>query len=166
MPAALELRAVLDGDAAAIADIYNHYVLNTAISFEEAAVAAPEMAQRFKKVREANMPWLVALRADQVLGWAYATRWRERHAYRYTVEASVYVAPSAARQGVGAALYRELFPAIRAAGFRSVIGVIALPNEPSIALHEKFGMHKVAHFAQVGFKFGRWHDVGNWQVVL
>ena len=160
------IRPALPEDAPRIADIYNPYVRDTAISFEEAAVSAEAMADRMAKVREASLPWLVAEHAGEVVAYAYATRWRERHAYRYSVECTVYAAPECRGTGVGQALYEVLFPGLRAAGLHAIIAVIALPNPSSIALHERLGMRKVAHFTQVGFKFGQWHDVGNWQIVL
>lgn len=162
----IEVRAVLASDAARLVEIYNHYVLNTAISFEEVPISAADMAARVEKVLHLKLPWLVAQRDGELLGYAYAGLWRERHAYRFSAESSVYVAHDAGVRGVGSALYAQLFDLLRLAGYHTVLGVIALPNAASIALHEKFGMRQVAHFKEVGFKFGRWHDVGNWQVAL
>lgn len=159
------VRAVVPSDAARLVEIYNHYVLHTAISFEEAAISAADMAVRIDKVLQLKLPWLVAERDGVLLGYAYAGLWRERHAYRFAVEGTVYVAHDAGVRGIGTALYSSLFDLLRQAGYHTVLGVIALPNAASIALHEKFGMRQVAHFKQVGFKFGKWHDVGNWQVV-
>ncbi|MEP6970944.1 MAG: arsinothricin resistance N-acetyltransferase ArsN1 family B [Betaproteobacteria bacterium] len=162
----MSVRAAVASDAARLVDIYNHYVLNTAVSFEEDAISAVEMASRIDKVVvHCSLPWLVAEQAGEPVGYAYGNRWRERHAYRFSVESTVYVAPEAAARGVGSALYAALFEQLKQAGFHTVLGVIALPNAASIALHEKFGMRQVAHFRQVGHKFGKWHDVGNWQVV-
>ena len=124
------------------------------------------MAVRIGKVLKLKLTWLVAERDGVVLGYAYAGLWRERHAYRFAVESTVYVARDAGVRGIGSALYTALFDLLRQAGYHTVLGVIALPNAASIALHEKFGMRQVAHFKEVGFKFGQWHDVGNWQVVL
>jgi len=146
-------------------EIYNHYVRHTAISFEEVPIAQAEMAARIGKVVQADLPWLVAERDGLLVGYAYAGRWRERHAYRFSAESTVYVAPAGCGRGVGTALYTRLFEHLRQAGYHTVIGVIALPNTASVALHEKFGMRQVAHFREVGYKFDRWHDVGNWQVV-
>lgn len=160
------VRAVVPSDAARLVEIYNHYVLHTAISFEEATISAADMAVRIDKVLQLKLPWLVAERDGVVLGYAYAGLWRERHAYRFAVESTVYVARDAGVRGIGSALYTALFDLLRQAGYHTVLGVIALPNAASIALHEKFGMRQVAHFKEVGFKFGQWHDVGNWQVVL
>jgi L-amino acid N-acyltransferase YncA len=162
----LNLRDARDDDASSIVAIYNPYVRDTAISFEEAPVTVDEMAQRIRKVRQAGLPWLVAEHEGVLVGYAYATRWRERHAYRFTVECTVYAAADFQGRGVGAALYGTLFPRLRDAGCHAVVAVIVLPNPTSIGLHERFGMRKVAHFPEVGHKFGRWHDVGNWQVVL
>ena len=160
------VRAVVPSDAARLVEIYNHYVLHTALSFEEATISAADMAVRIDKVLQLKLPWLVAERDGVVLGYAYAGLWRERHAYRFAVESTVYVARDAGVRGIGSALYTALFDLLRQAGYHTVLGVIALPNAASIALHEKFGMRQVAHFKEVGFKFGQWHDVGNWQVVL
>ena len=165
MPAPV-IRAAEVDDASRLAEIYNPYVLETSISFDEAPVSPDEMAGRIRKVRQAGLPWLVAEQEDIIAGYAYATRWRERHAYRFAVECTVYTAAECQGQGVGRALYGVLLPALKAAGYHAVVAVIALPNPASVALHERFGIRKVAHFPQVGFKFGQWHDVGNWQVVF
>lgn len=150
-------------DAAAIAEIYNHYVTGSIVTFEEEPVATAEMARRMEQVRLASLPWLVAEAEARIAGFACATRWKERSAYRFSAEMTVYVAPGQMRRGIGTALYRELLPALGARGIHTVVGGIALPNEGSVALHEKFGLRKVAHFEEVGFKFGRWVDVGYWQ---
>lgn len=160
------IRPATPADAAAIAGIYNHYVAHTTITFEEQAVAPEQMAERIAEVGAASLPWLVAEREGQVLGYAYAGRWKARSAYRFSVETSVYLRDGLGRQGVGSALYDALFAELKARGVHAAIGGIALPNDNSVALHEKFGMKKVAHFEQVGFKFGRWIDVGYWQRVL
>lgn len=162
----MHIRPAHTDDAQAIAAIYNPYILNTVISFEEDAVTDAAMAQRIADVQAGGLPWLVAERDGKVLGYAYATKWRVRHAYRFSVESSVYLAPAAARQGVGTALYAALLAQLAGCGCHLVIGGIALPNDASVALHEKMGYEKVAHFREVGFKFGRWRDVGYWQKTL
>jgi phosphinothricin acetyltransferase len=136
------------------------------ISFEEEPVKATEIATRVADVRSVSLPWLVAEQTGQVVGYAYATRWKARSAYRFSVEATVYVAPERVGYGLGSRLYTQILPLLKAQPVRAVIGGIALPNEPSIALHEKFGFQKVAHFREVGFKFGRWIDVGYWQLTF
>jgi len=162
----LQVRDASAADAAAITAIYNHYILNTAISFEEEAVTEAIMAGRIADVQDGALPWLVAVVDGEVAAYAYATRWRVRAAYRFSVESSVYTAPGRARAGLGKALYEELLERLRTAGIHLVIGGIALPNEASVGLHEAMGYVKAAHFAEVGLKFGRWIDVGYWQLKL
>jgi phosphinothricin acetyltransferase len=117
-------------------------------------------------VAQAGLPWLVAEQDGRLLGYAYATRWRVRPAYRTSVESSVYLGGEAAGRGLGSALYRALLDALRRLDVHMVIGGIAQPNERSVALHEKLGFRKVAHFSEVGRKFGRWIDVGYWELRL
>ena len=162
----LKIRDATLDDAAPIAAIYNPYVLNTSISFEEAEVTVAEMTGRIADLRANGLPWLVAAVDGGVAGYAYASKWRVRHAYRFSVETTVYLAPDHAGQGIGTALYRALVDRLREAGYHVAIGGIALPNAASIALHEKLGFEKVAQFSEVGFKFDRWTDVGYWQLNL
>jgi len=96
----------------------------------------------------------------------YASKWHGRSAYRFSTEITVYLAPAHVGRGIGSQLYARLFPILRDRGIHAVIGGIALPNEASVALHEKFGLEKVAHFKEVGYKFDRWIDVGSWQGIL
>lgn len=159
------IRPASSADAAAIAAIYNHYVASTTISFEEEPVSDDDMANRIASVG-AKLPWLVCEQDGVLLGYAYATPWRVRSAYRLSVESSVYVSPAHPRQGVGTRLYRALLEQLRARGLHMVIGGIAQPNEASVALHESLGFRKVAHFSEVGMKFGRWVDVGYWELKL
>lgn len=163
---AAEIHTASAAHAEAIAAIYNHYVRETIVTFEEEPVSAAEMASRIAEVATHGLPWLVAEQDRAVVGYAYASRWKERVAYRYSVESTVYLASGRDRQGLGSALYSELFRRLAAAGSHAVIAGIALPNAGSVALHEKFGMSKVAHFKEVGFKFGRWIDVGYWEGLL
>lgn len=160
------IRPAIATDADSIARIYNHYILNTVITFEEQAVSAPEIAERIAEVTSASLPWLVAEDAGRIVGYAYASKWKGRCAYRFSVESTVYLDPECAGKGLGTKLYERLFAALRECGMHAVIGGIALPNPASIALHEKLGMKKVAHFSEVGFKFGKWIDVGYWQATL
>lgn len=153
-------------DATAIAEIYNPYVLNTTISFEEEAVSGDEMANRMSHVRQQGLPYLVLETNAQVQGYAYATPWRVRKAYRYSVEVTVYLKADAHRRGFGTALYQALFTRLKALGVHAVIGGITQPNPASVALHEKLGLRQVALFPEVGFKFGAWRDVGYWQLNL
>ncbi len=160
------IRSATAVDAAAVADVYNHYVTETVVTFEEVPIAVTEMARRIEEVRSASLPWLIAEEGSRIVGYAYATPWRTRSAYRYSAEITVYLTPEHARRGLGSKLYGQLFPLLRALPIHAVMGGIALPNEASVALHEKFGLRKVAHFEEVGFKFNRWIDVGYWQRTL
>lgn len=156
--------AAADGDA--MARIYNHYVAHTIITFEEEPITGADMASRLHEVTSSGMPWLVAEVAGAVAGYAYATRWKGRSAYRFSAESTVYLAPDCTGRGLGTRLYERLFAVLREQGLHVVIGGIALPNDASIALHERLGMVKVAHFRETGFKLGRWIDVAYWQRTL
>lgn len=160
------IRPASSSDSAVIADIYNHYIAETVVTFEEEPVSSGEIARRIADVQAASLPWLVAEAHGQVAGYAYATPWKTRSAYRYSVEITVYLAPGSVARGMGSQLYSRLFSILQQRGIHAVIGGIALPNQASVALHEKFGCEKVAHFLQVGFKFNRWVDVGYWQRIL
>ncbi|MBC3919223.1 N-acetyltransferase [Undibacterium sp. CY18W] len=159
------IRTVTPADAAAIIAIYNHYIATTTISFEENPVSEEEMAQRIRDVT-ANMPWYVEEQDGQLVGYAYATPWRVRSAYRFSVESTVYVSPEHPRKGIGARLYQVLLNDLRDSGIHVVLGGIAQPNAASVALHERFGFEKVAHFKDVGRKFEQWVDVGYWELKL
>lgn len=159
------LRAVTAHDAATLCAIYNPYVRDTVISFEQAPVAEADMAQRIRDTT-AQYPWLVAEVDSKVVAYAYATRWRTRAAYDYALESTVYVDKAYTGRGIAKPLYLALLAELKARGVRAVVGCIALPNDASVALHEKCGFVKVAHFPQVGRKFERWVDVGFWQVTL
>jgi phosphinothricin acetyltransferase len=165
LPAA-DIRSATTADASRICAIYNHYVATTTISFEEDLVSEDDMARRIADVNAAGLPWLVLTLDGKVAGYAYATKWRARAAYRHSVESSVYLDPGLHGQGWGARLYRHLIDALRARELRTVIAGIAQPNDRSVALHERIGFRKVAHFSEVGFKFGQWIDVGYWQMSL
>lgn len=160
------IRDAVKGDSEAIARIYNHYIENTAISFEEKPVSGAVIQARIESVQSAGLPWIVVVEGDTVMGYAYATKWKERSAYRFAVEASVYLSNQAHGRGLGAKLYETLFSKLKESGIQTVIGGITLPNPASVALHEKMGMKKVAQFEKVGFKFEQWHDVGYWQLIL
>jgi len=160
------IRNARQEDAAQIAEIYRHYVETTSISFEEVPVSSAEMAERLRAIQALSLPWLVAEQDGTITGYAYAAAWKARHAYRHSVEITVYLCPDTLATGLGTALYAALFEALQKLPIHAVVACIALPNAHSIALHEKFGMRKVAHFPEVGYKFGEWRDVGYWQVNL
>jgi L-amino acid N-acyltransferase YncA len=160
------IRVATAADAESLADIYNYYITDTVVTFEEEPVSPAEMAERIDEVASASLPWLVAELGGQVLGYACASKWKGRCAYRFSTEITVYLGRSCLGMGLGSRLYGELFPILAGRGMHAVIGGIALPNPASVALHEKFGLEKVAHFREVGFKFGQWIDVGYWHRTL
>jgi L-amino acid N-acyltransferase YncA len=162
----LEVRSALPEDAAQVAEIYNHYIRTSTITFEEEPVSASEMGARIRETQSQSYPWLVATNGTDILGYAYAGKWKVRAAYRHSSEITVYVRPGGERAGVGTALYRHLLPALKACGVHAAIGGVALPNDASIRLHEKFEFEKCAHFREVGFKFNRWIDVAYWERIL
>ena len=159
----MTIRVAAVADADAIAAIYAPYVLETAISFEEAPPSAAEMAARMAKVLPTH-PFLVLEDGGRILGYAYAGAHNERAAYRWAANVSVYVAAEAHRRGLGRALYADLFGILRRQGFHSLYAGITLPNEKSVGLHEAMGFEPVGIYREVGFKFGRWHDVGYWRL--
>jgi phosphinothricin acetyltransferase len=162
----LRVRPATAADAAAIADIYDYYVANTVVTFEEAPVPATDMAARIAEVQGIGLPWLVGELQGEVLGYCYATRWKARSAYRHSVETTIYLKNGAAGRGMGRVLYSAMLLILRAGGIHAVIGGIALPNPASVALHEKLGFEQVARFRQVGLKHGSWVDVAYWQLIL
>jgi L-amino acid N-acyltransferase YncA len=152
-------------DADGICDIYNSYVRESHCTFETEPIDSAEMARRIDESKKNGYPFLVCELDGEIAGFAHGHRFRRREAYRHSVEISVYVRPEAQRRKIAARLYEILLPELRSRGFHAVIAGIALPNEPSIRLHEKFGFVKVAHFREVGRKFDRWIDVGHWELL-
>ena len=159
------IRRVTPDDAGAIAAIYNHHVANTVVTFEEIPVDEAAMRGRIADI-DASHAWFVATVDGRVGGYAYASAWRARSAYRRSVETTVYVGNGLAGRGLGRALYGALLAELARREFHCAMGGIALPNAGSVALHERMGFAKVAHFREVGWKLGRWIDVGYWQRLL
>jgi L-amino acid N-acyltransferase YncA len=159
------IREVQPGDAAAISDIYNQYVKNSTATFEESPVTVEEMEDRIRTIVR-DYPWLVYEIEGRIVGYTYARRWRDRASYRNTVETGTYLGVGYTGKGIGTELKKAILDELKARGFHAVISGIALPNPVSIALVEKFGFRKVAHFREVGNKFGKWIDVGYWQLML
>jgi phosphinothricin acetyltransferase len=152
-------------DAAACAAIYAPHVEASATSFEERAPSAEEMAARIGQGAKTH-PWVVAEGGGEVVGYAYACRHRERPAYRWSVDVSVYVADAKQGGGIGRSLYEVLFERLRRQGFRTACAGITLPNEASVALHEHLGFEAVGVYRRIGWKAGAWRDVGWWQLPL
>lgn len=162
----MDIRDCSPEDIADVCAIYNHYIEHTSITFEETLLSPTDMAARVNTCQQ-HYPWLVCVDRGQIVGYAYASKWKERAAYRHTAETTVYLKDGMGGQGYGAALYKALLARIRADADKAchvLLGCIAIPNEASVALHESLGFEKVAHFTQVGRKFGRWLDVGYWQL--
>ncbi len=161
----MKLRFARSEDAAAIADLYAPFVRETAISLEERGPTIEEMAARIES-GGALHPWLVAEDDGAVVGYASSSRFRPRPGYRFTVETSVYVAPEHQRGGIGRALYSALLDLLVAQGFTQAIAAITLPNAASVALHEAMGFERCGVYGHVGWKLGRWWDVGLFQRTL
>jgi L-amino acid N-acyltransferase YncA len=159
------IRYAKTDDAAEICKIYNHYVLGTTITFEEEPVSTDEMAQRIAETLQ-SLPWLVWERDESLQGFCYASKWKGRCAYRQSVESTVYVRADSIGRRIGFQLYRALLDELRQRKFHNCHWGIALPNDASVALHEKLEFEKVAQFREVGNKFDRWTDVGYWQLLL
>ncbi len=156
------IRPASADDAAAIRAIYAPIVERTAISFEEETPSVDEMARRIAASEE-TYPFLVADRLGRVEGYAYGSQLRPRAAYRWSVEVTAYVAEEVRGSGVGRALYGDLLAALARDGFHMAFAGIALPNPASVAFHEAMGFEAIGVYREVGFKLGRWHDVGWWQ---
>ena len=169
----IAIRAATIDDAEAIASIYADYVTGSTISFEEQPPSAADMAERIA-AHDGFYPWLVATGTDPlgetgpgaILGYAYAGPFRTRAAYRFSVETTIYLASGAHGQGAGRLLYEALIVTLRAQGFAQAMGVIALPNGPSISLHEAVGFRRAGVIRSIGYKQGQWIDIGLWQCAL
>ena len=159
------IRSVKSSDAAAVAAIYNDYVLNTTITFETESVSVCEMERRIADF-SSNFPYFVFEEDGVVLGYAYAHLWKARAAYARTWEATIYVKADCRRQGVGSRLLSALIEACRRQNAHVLIACITEGNQPSVALHEKFGFRQVSAFSQVGYKFNRWLGVADFELVL
>lgn len=153
-----ELRQATERDVPDMLEIYNHYVANSTVTFDEDALTLKEMRHKFRDVERLGFPWLVAVSpTGMILGYSYVTPWKAKAAYRYTVEDSIYLSPAATGKGVGKALMARMLDDARAAGIKEVIAVIADRGaDASIAMHANFGFKKIGEMGKVGFKFGRW----------
>ena len=152
-------------DGAACAAIYAPFVAASAVSFEDVPPDGADFARRIEAT-SARYPWLVAEEAGELAGFAYASPHRDRAAYRWAAEAAVYVGESHRGRGVGKRLYAALFALLAEQGIRTVCAGVTLPNPASVALHESLGFEPVGVYRRIGYKQGRWHDVGWWQLEL
>jgi phosphinothricin acetyltransferase len=146
----------------AFAAIVNYFIETTAVNFRTQPQSAEEWRDDWKSLSD-RYPWVVAADGTGVMGIAYAGPWKARNAYDWSAESTVYVANGQHRRGIGRLLYDRLLPTLDAQGYRTTIGVIAQPNEASVALHESCGFRHAGTLKAVGFKYGQWRDVGFWQ---
>ncbi|WP_343708880.1 N-acetyltransferase family protein [Mycobacterium sp.] len=160
-----QVRSATEEDLVRVRDIVNHYIEHSVFNFRTEPQSIDEVRDLWAQ-RRRRFPWLVAAIDEDVVGTAYAGPWNERAAYQWTVESTIYVDPSTHRRGIGDSLYAELLDRLRRQGFHSAIAVIALPNEPSVWLHERHGFRPVGRLREAGHKHGAWHDVGWWQCNL
>lgn len=165
MAEGLVIRPVRPDDAAAIAGIYNHYIRETIITFEEVELGAAEMARRIAATTPAY-PWLAGEVDGALIGYACAGRYQERSAYRFSAASSIYLDHRCCGKGLGRPLYSALLERLGLLGLHTVLGVITVPNPASMALHEKLGFRQVGHAVEVGYKLGRWLDVAYVQRML
>ncbi|MEB3272170.1 MAG: GNAT family N-acetyltransferase [Prochlorothrix sp.] len=157
------IRDVTPRDARALCRIYNPYILQTTITFEEYPVLPQDMEERIQAILAQQLPWLVWEDGDEILGYAYARPWQTRSAYRFTLESSIYTAQEARGRGIGRKLYQALLDRLQQRQIHAVVACIALPNPSSIVLHQKLGFERVGRFPEVGRKFNQWVDVEYWQ---
>ncbi len=160
----MNIRPVEPEDAAQVADIYNYYIKNTHHTFETEPLEPDEMARRIAEVAR-DFPFLVAEEDGELPGYAYASMFRLRQEFEFTAEVLIYVRNEAKQKGIGTALYSQLFDALAETDIHAIVAGISFPNDASIHFHEKLGFEKVAHFREVGYKLGRWIDVGYWELI-
>jgi phosphinothricin acetyltransferase len=161
----MEIRLATAADAGGILDIYAPYIENTSFTFETEVPSRQDFSKRITDYLQ-NWPWLVGEENGRIIGYAYAARYRERTAYQWSVESSVYIHDDFQQKGVARILYAALTELLRIQGYRNVYAVINLPNEKSVAFHEKCGYRYFATFEQVGYKLGKWKNVGWWRLIL
>lgn len=159
------IRHVRTQDAAQIADIYNKYIQDTVITFETEPIDETEMRERISRIAT-HYPYLVYEQNHEIIGYCYAHGWKEKAAYSRTVETTVYLHPSYKRQGIGSVLMKALIEECRKSGFHALIACITEGNGESIALHEKLGFRQASHFQEVGYKFGRWLGILDYELLL
>lgn len=158
----ITIRDATENDAGACAAIYAHYVTNTYVTFEEEPPSVEAMAARIAAA-QASHAWLVAEDAGRVLGFAYASRFKERVAYRYTCEVTIYLDGSATGQGLGRRMYTHLLTRVSELGYRQAVSVIALPHPSSVGMHESMGFEHTGTLRAIGWKHNGWRDVAWYQ---
>ena len=160
------IRNVKVEDAKEIVDIYNHYILNTNVTFEVEALASGEMAKRIEKKTKDN-PWIVYEEDNKILGYAYVGEFRERMAYKFTKEVTIYLDKSVVKRGIGTKLMEALIERCKKEyDIHTLISVVTVPKASSISIHKKFGFERVGYFKEVGFKNNKWLDVEYLQLMI
>lgn len=159
------IRPVHFNDTQNILNIYNYYVVNTVVTFDLDAVSLESFQEKIKNIT-ADYPFIVYEENNEILGYAYGSRFRPKPAYNHTVESTIYIKQGQHGKQIGTKLYKELLLLLKQDNFHIVLGVLTLPNEASVKLHEKFGFKKVAHLKEAGLKFGNWQDVGFYQLTF
>ncbi|MDR9364872.1 MAG: N-acetyltransferase family protein [Balneolaceae bacterium] len=159
------IRDVSLSDAKRIHEIYNEYVEDSRITFQEKPLSLKEIKDKIQKITKVY-PWIVYEKNNQVVGYTYADKWKEKSAYRYTVETSIYLDSGHLGKGIGSKLKGAMIEKLREREFHCVISAISLPNPASIAMCEKFGFQKAGQLREIGYKFDEWIDVGYWQLIL
>jgi L-amino acid N-acyltransferase YncA len=159
------IRLATPADAEQILAIYAPYIRNTSYTFETEVPSIEMFGERIRTYSQ-NWPWLVCEINGVIAGYAYGAKYRERIAYQWCVESSVYIKDDFQRSGIASALYTALFEILKSQGFCNVYAVINLPNEKSVAFHEKMGFDYFATYKKVGYKLGKWKDVGWWQLII
>ena len=159
------IRSVTQQDAASIAKIYNEYVLNSTITFETEPVTVEEMEKRIYLLSK-DFPYFVYEENNEILGYCYVHHWKEKAAYKYTLETTVYLSPNAKGKGIGTLLMTKLIDICKEQGYHNLIACITSGNEASFKLHTKLGFKKVSHFHEVGLKFNQWLDVIDYELIL
>lgn len=152
-------------DIPELLEMYNYFVLNSTATFDIEPLSLETFTEKLTKIYE-DFPFIVFEEDGEILGYAYGSKFRPKPAYNTTVESTVYVKHDTQRKKIGSLLYEELIKQLKAANFHIVLGVLTLPNDASVRLHEKFGFKQVAFLKQVGYKFETWLDVGFWQLDL
>ncbi len=161
----IHIRKVTSSDAARIRDIYNYYIANTVMTFETDMLSEENVLQRIRKYTP-FYPWYVSEIDGNVIGYAYASEFVERSAYKYTSEITIFIDHKYTRSGSGKVLFTQLIDDMKKLGYAALVSIIAVPNVPSVQLHRSFGFEKVGHLRKVGYKLNHWIDVEYWELLL
>ncbi|PWH82776.1 phosphinothricin acetyltransferase [Algibacter marinivivus] len=159
------IRPVKIDDAQELLEIYNYYVINTTANFDIEPLSLETFTKKLNHIIP-NYPYIVYEENNEILGYAYGSRFRPRPAYDFVAESTVYVKHTAHGKQIGTKLYEELIRLLKKTDLHSVLGVLTIPNDASIKLHEKLGFEQVANLKEVGMKFGEWQNIGIWQLKL